>query len=56
MEQSPTIILPDHAILVFCDRVSQNMGLVQALEQVSLSQKTVEHSPQEKVFEFFVAI
>jgi hypothetical protein len=32
------------------------MGLVQAIEQIPFSQKTMKHSPQGKVLEFFVAI
>jgi hypothetical protein len=56
VEQSPAIVLTDHAILVVWGQFAHCMGLIQAIEQVTLSQKTVEHSPQGKVLEFLVAI
>jgi len=55
-EQSPSSILTDHAMLVVWGQFAHCLGLVQAIEQVSLSQKTVDHSPQGKVLEFLVAI
>ena len=55
-EQSQSTILTDHAMLVVWGQFAHCLGLVQAIEQVSLSQKTVEHSPQGKVLEFLVAI
>ena len=56
MEQSQTTILTDHAMLVVWGQFAHCLGLIQAIEQVALSQKTVEHSPQGKVLEFFVAM
>ncbi len=56
MEQSQTTILTDHAMLVVWGQFAHCLGLVQAIEQVAMSQKTVDHSPQSKVLEFFVAI
>jgi hypothetical protein len=56
MKQSQNTILTDHAMLVVWGQFAHCMGLVQAIEQIPLSQKTVEHSPQGKVLEFFVAI
>jgi len=55
-EQSRTTLLTDHAMLVVWGQFAHCLGLVQAIEQVSLSQKTVDHSPQGKVLEFLVAI
>ncbi len=56
MEQNPTTILTDHAMLVVWGQFAHCLGLIQAIEQVALSQKTVDHSPQGKVLEFLVAI
>jgi len=56
MEQSQTTILTDHAMLVVWGQFAHCLGLIQAIEQVALPQKTIEHSPQSKVLEFFVAI
>jgi len=55
-EQSPSSILTDHAMLVVWGQFAHCMGLIRAIEQVTLSQKTVDHSPQSKVLEFLVAI
>jgi hypothetical protein len=56
MKQSQSTVLTDHAMLVVWGQFAHCLGLVQAIEQVALPQKTVEHSPQGKVLEFFVAI
>jgi hypothetical protein len=56
MKPSQSTILTDHAMLVVWGQFAHCLGLVQAIEQVTLSQKTVAHSPQGKVLEFFVAI
>ena len=56
MEQSQTTVQTDHAMLVVWGQFAHCLGMIQAIEQVVLSQKTVEHSPQGKVLEFFVAI
>ncbi len=55
-EQSQTTLLTDHAMLVVWGQFAHCLGLIQAIEQISLSQKTVDHSPQGKVLEFLVAI
>jgi len=57
MEQSQTTtILTDHAMLVVWGQFAHCLGLIQAIEQVAIPQKTVDHSPQSKVLEFLVAI
>ena len=53
---SEQAVLTYHALLVAWGQYAQATGLVQALEAVPLSQKTVLHRPQTKVIEFLVAI
>ncbi len=48
--------LTQHAMLVIWGIYARQMGLVQAIEQVKLKQKTRLHRPQTKVLEFLVAI
>jgi hypothetical protein len=48
--------LTQHAMLVLWGAYAQQMGLVEALEQVNLSQKSRTHRPQTKLIEFLVAI
>ena len=48
--------LTQHAMLVLWGACAQEIGLVKALEQVVLSQKTREHRPQTKIIEFLLAI
>lgn len=48
--------LTQHAMLVLWGEYAQRIGLVKALEQVKLRQKTREHTPQSKVLEFLLAI
>jgi hypothetical protein len=48
--------LTHHAMLVAWGQFAQSLGLIRAIKAVALHQKTVEHSPQTKVLEFFVAI
>jgi hypothetical protein len=48
--------LTQHAMLTLWGLYAQQIGLVQALEQVKLSQKSRDHAPQTKVIEFLVAI
>jgi hypothetical protein len=48
--------LTHHAMLVAWGQFAQSIGLIQAVEDVSLHQKTVTHRPQTKILEFFVAI
>lgn len=53
-EEQP--LLTQHAMLVLWGAYAQQMGLVEALEQVKLSQKCRTHRPQTKIIEFLVAI
>jgi len=46
----------DHAMLVVWGQFAHCLGLIQAIEQIPLPQKTVNHSPQGKVIEFLVAM
>lgn len=48
--------LTQHAMLVVWGLYAQHIRLVEALEQVQLSQKRRTHTPQTKVLEFLVAI
>jgi len=56
---SPNLSLPnhtEHALLVLLGAYAQHVGLIQALMEVPLHQKTYIHSPQTKVLEFLVAV
>ena len=46
----------DHAMLVLWGMFAHCIGLIQGIEEMPLSQKTVTHRPQSKVLEFFVAM
>jgi hypothetical protein len=48
--------LTHHAMLVAWGQFAQRIGLIRDIEAVALRQKKVEHSPQTKILEFFVAI
>lgn len=48
--------LTQHAMLVVWGLYARQIGLVKAIEQVKLRQKTRTHQPQTKVLEFLVAI
>lgn len=48
--------LTQHAMLVIWGLYARQIGLVQALEEVKLKQKTRTHRPQTKVLEFLVAM
>ena len=48
--------LTQHAMLVIWGLYARQIGLVRAIEQVKLKQKTRTHRPQTKVLEFLVAI
>ena len=56
MSDSDINELTHHAMLVAWGQFAQSIGLIQAVEDVSLHQKTVTHRPQTKILEFFVAI
>lgn len=45
----------DHAMLVVWGQLAHCMGIPQAFAEVPMSQKTVIHTPQNKVLEFLVA-
>ena len=48
--------LTQHAMLVLWGAYAQQIGLVEALEQVSLHQKSRTHRPQTKIIEFLLAM
>lgn len=50
------VTLTQHAMLVVWGLFAQQIGLIEQMEQVPLSQQTRTHSPQTKVLEFLVAI
>lgn len=55
--ETPTLPqLTNHAMLVPWGMFAEQIGLVEALMQVPIPQKTREHSPQTKLLEFLVAI
>jgi hypothetical protein len=56
MSEKQPDTLTHHAMLVAWGQFAQRIGLIDALEALALHQKTVEHSPQAKILEFFVAI
>jgi len=56
MSDNRETTLTDHAMLVVWGQYAHCMGLIRAIQDIPLGQKTVEHSPQGKVLEFLVAI
>jgi hypothetical protein len=56
MSEKQPETLTHHAMLVAWGQFAQSVGMIRAIESIALHQKTVEHSPQAKVLEFFVAI
>ena len=56
MSQNKDTSLTDHAMLVVWGQYAHCLGLIEAIEQIPMPQKTVQHSPQGKVIEFLVAI
>lgn len=54
MSENTDASLTDHAMLVVWGQYAHCLGLIQALEKVSLAQKSVNHTPQSKVLEFLV--
>lgn len=57
VQESPTVSLTSHALLVPWGLFAQRIGLIQALEQVAIPQRQGStHSPQTKLIEFLVAI
>jgi hypothetical protein len=56
MSEKQPETLTHHAMLVAWGQFAQSIGMIRAMEAVALHQKTVEHRPQTKILEFFVAI
>jgi hypothetical protein len=56
MSENQPDSITHHAMLVAWGQFGQSIGLIQAIEAVMLHQKMVEHSPQTKILEFFLAI
>jgi len=56
MSHSKTTTLTHHAMLVAWGQFAQCIDLIAQIEAVPLHQKTVAHTPNRKVLEFFIAI
>jgi hypothetical protein len=56
MSDNENNTLTHHAMLVAWGQFAQSIGLIDVVEAVPLHQKAVDHRPQTKVLEFFVAI
>jgi hypothetical protein len=56
MSHSENDELTHHAMLVAWGQFAQSIGLIDAVEAVRLHQRTIDHRPQTKILEFFVAI
>lgn len=56
MSQNEFRTLTYHAMLVVWGQFAHSIGLIDPIQSVKLHQKTVQHSPQTKVLEFFTAI
>jgi hypothetical protein len=56
MSENKDTSLTDHAMLVVWGQYAHCLGLIEAIDQIPMGQKTVRHSPQGKVIEFLVAI
>jgi hypothetical protein len=56
MSKDDTEITTQHSMLVVWGIYAQALGLIQELQKVPIHQKTVDHSPQAKIVEFFLAI
>ena len=54
--QDQTLIETEHALLIAYGRFAQQVGLLEALEQVPFKMKTVEHSPEDKTAELLAHI
>ena len=55
-QNAPMATLTSHAMLVPWGLFAQHMGLVEALEDVSIPQRRREYTPQTKLIEFLVSI
>jgi hypothetical protein len=56
MSEEQPETLTYHAMLVAWGQFAQSIGMIREIEAIELHQKTVDHSPQTKILEFFVAI
>ncbi len=56
MNHSQTTTLTHHAMLVAWGQFAQCIDLIAKIEAVVLHQKTIDHTPNRKILEFFVAI
>jgi hypothetical protein len=56
MSHSHSTTLTHHAMLVAWGQFAQCIDLIAQIEAVELHQKAVDHPPNRKVLEFFVAI
>jgi regulator of replication initiation timing len=56
MSQPETEMTTQHSMLVVWGLYAQAFGLIPELLKVPLQQKTVDHSPQSKILEFFLVI
>ena len=56
LSDSPVTTLTNHAMLVVWGHFAQRIGLVKALEAISIPQRKRDHAPQTKLIEFLVAI
>jgi hypothetical protein len=54
--EAPIATLTSHAMLVPWGLFAQRIGLVEALEGISIPQRTRDHTPQTKLIEFLVSI
>jgi hypothetical protein len=54
--QSQTLVETDHALLVAYGSFAEQVGLLDALEQLPFKMKTVSHSPEDKVAELLAHI
>ncbi len=55
-QSAPVAVLTSHAMLVPWGFFAQRIGLVQTLEDIPISQRQREYTPQTKLIEFLVSI
>ena len=56
VDQDQTVVQTEHALLIAYGRFADQVGLLDALAQVSFKMKTVEHSPEDKTAELLAHI
>jgi hypothetical protein len=52
----PSPVLTEHALLVPFGRFARQIGLIEALDRIPITMKTVDHSPGDKLAELFVHV